>query len=65
MMAAAMIAAIDQHIHWDEDKSLSHCRNWVPFINSNLVGRNGAIEGSVLILGAKSDVVVIIPFDAF
>lgn len=44
--------------------SVSHFCNWTPFNNSSLVGIKGAMKGSLPILGGKSDVVVIMPFDA-
>ena len=34
----------------------------MPFINSNLYGTKGAINGSFIMFGGKSDVVVMIPF---
>ena len=43
----------------------NHSRNLIPFINSRRYGISGERNGSVGMLGAKSDVVVIIPFDAF
>ena len=46
-------------------KSMSHLRSVLPPTSSRRVGRKGLINGSIGILGAKSEVVVIMPFDAF
>ena len=42
----------------------SHCCNCTPFNSSRRVGMQRAMKGSSPILGGKSDVVVMMPFDA-